>query len=64
MSRIERTNEKYSRAGAKHDEQQQEAVKELEPHAYVPSTMHMGDCQVCGHLQGAAIHSPFRRSPQ
>jgi hypothetical protein len=36
-------------------------VAELQPHAYVPSAMHMGDCQVCGHLQGAAIHSPFRR---
>lgn len=34
---------------------------ELEPHAYVPSIIHMGDCAVCGHLQGAAIHSPFRR---
>jgi hypothetical protein len=29
---------------------------ELEPHAYVPSAMHMGDCQVCGHQQSAAIH--------
>jgi hypothetical protein len=33
----------------------------LQPHAYVPSAMHMGDCLICGHLQGAAIHSPFRR---
>jgi hypothetical protein len=36
-------------------------LAELEPHAYVPSAMHMGDCAVCGHLQGSAIHSPFRR---
>ncbi len=35
---------------------------ELEPHAYMPSTMHQGDCAICGHLQGAAIHSIFRRS--
>lgn len=34
----------------------------LEPHAYAPSVMHMGDCAICGHLQGDAIHSPFRRS--
>jgi hypothetical protein len=30
--------------------------RELEPHAYVPSAMHMGDCQVCGHQQSAPIH--------
>ena len=36
-------------------------VCEIEPHAYVPSAMHMGDCQVCGHLQGAPHHSPFRQ---
>jgi hypothetical protein len=34
----------------------------LEPHAYMPSAMHMGDCAICGHLQGSAIHSIFRRS--
>jgi hypothetical protein len=33
---------------------------ELEPHTYVPSTMHMGDCAICGHLQGSPIHSPLR----
>ncbi len=39
-------------------------LAELEPHAYVPSltSAHMGECVVCGHLQGAAIHSPFRRA--
>ena len=31
----------------------------VEPHAYVPSTMHMGDCMVCGHLQGSPLHSPI-----
>lgn len=37
------------------------AGKELEPHAYMPSSaMYMGDCAVCGHLQGAPIHSPFK----
>lgn len=36
-------------------------VEECEPHAYVPSALHMGDCMVCGHLQDAAHHSPFRR---
>lgn len=36
-------------------------LAELDPHAYVPSTLHMGDCAVCGHRQGSAIHSPFRR---
>lgn len=35
---------------------------ELEPHPYAPSALHMGDCAVCGHLQDAAIHSPFRRA--
>jgi len=32
------------------------AVSFLAPHAYSPSVMHMGDCAVCGHLQGAPIH--------
>lgn len=36
-------------------------VTELDPHAYVPSVAHMGDCAICGHLQGAPIHSPFKR---
>lgn len=36
---------------------------ELQPHAYAPSPAHMGDCAICGHLQGSAIHSPFRRTP-
>ena len=35
-------------------------VEPVEPHAYAPSTMHMGDCAVCGHLQGSPLHSPFR----
>jgi hypothetical protein len=30
----------------------------VQPHTYVPSAMHMGDCAICGHLQGAAIHKP------
>lgn len=37
-------------------------VCEIEPHLYVPSATHMGDCAICGHLQGAPHHSPFRRS--
>jgi uncharacterized small protein (DUF1192 family) len=32
------------------------AGEQLKPHLYVPSTLHMGDCAVCGHLQHAAIH--------
>jgi NTP pyrophosphatase (non-canonical NTP hydrolase) len=28
----------------------------LQPHRYVPSTLHMGDCRICGHLQNADIH--------
>jgi ribosomal protein L37E len=28
----------------------------IEPHRYLPSTLHMGDCAICGHLQGDAIH--------
>ena len=28
----------------------------VEPHDYVPSILHMGDCAICGHLQGDAIH--------
>lgn len=36
-------------------------LDELEPHSYVPSATHMGDCRICGHLQGAAIHSRLRR---
>jgi hypothetical protein len=28
-----------------------------ERHAYVPSTLHMGDCAVCGHLQYEEVHT-------
>src|SRR5262249_40233021 len=28
----------------------------LEPHDYVPSIMHQGDCAICGHIQEAPIH--------
>ena len=31
-------------------------VGPVEPHDYVPSAMHMGDCMICGHLQNAPIH--------
>ncbi len=41
-------------------ETEQRTPAPTEPHAYAPSIMHMGDCSVCGHLQGDAIHSPFR----
>lgn len=33
---------------------------EIKPHNYVPSAMHMGDCAVCGHIQNATIHRPWR----
>lgn len=26
------------------------------PHHYVPSTIHMGDCNICGHLQDYEMH--------
>jgi hypothetical protein len=42
---------------------QETALAMTLPHAYVPSIMHMGDCSVCGHLQGDSIHSPSRRDP-
>lgn len=29
---------------------------ELQPHAYAPSAMHMGDCSICGHTRDASIH--------
>lgn len=38
-------------------------IASVEPHAYAPSIMHMGDCSICGHLQGDAIHSPIRPAP-
>jgi NTP pyrophosphatase (non-canonical NTP hydrolase) len=28
----------------------------LQPHHYVPSALHMGDCRIYGHLQNADIH--------
>lgn len=28
----------------------------LEPHDYTPSTLHMGDCDICGHLRDAPHH--------
>lgn len=31
-------------------------LDELQPHAYVPSAMHMGDCQLCGHIRESPIH--------
>jgi hypothetical protein len=33
-------------------------VVPVEPHYYAPSTMHMGDCAVCGHLQESPLHLP------
>lgn len=35
---------------------EQQQVTPVEPHDYVPSTMHQGDCAVCGHIQDAPIH--------
>ena len=29
------------------------------PHDYHPSTLHMGDCSVCGHLQRDPLHVPI-----
>lgn len=29
----------------------------LEPHIYVPSAVHMGDCAICGNLQNSPIHA-------
>lgn len=29
-------------------------------HEYWPSVMHMGDCQICGHLQDLSIHNKKR----
>lgn len=34
----------------------------LTPHAYVASALHMGDCAVCGQMQGAPVHNPFKRA--
>lgn len=31
-------------------------VGKVKPHAYVPSTMHMGDCAICGHVQTSQLH--------
>lgn len=28
----------------------------LEPHDYTPSTLHIGDCDICGHLRDAPHH--------
>jgi hypothetical protein len=36
--------------------------EKIAPHAYVPSAMHMGDCQICGHVQEAAIHLRIRNA--
>jgi hypothetical protein len=41
-------------------EKQLTPMSELEPHAYAPSPIRM--CAVCGNFQGAAIHSPSRRT--
>lgn len=44
------------------DAAHEQSAPKLEPHAYMPSAQHMGDCYLCGHEQGAPIHSLFRRS--
>jgi 4-hydroxy-L-threonine phosphate dehydrogenase PdxA len=31
-------------------------TREIAPHNYVPSAMHMGDCNVCGNLRDHPIH--------
>ena len=28
----------------------------VEQHHYRPSTMHMGDCDICGHIQDSPLH--------
>ena len=33
----------------------------VKPHAYWPSIIHMGDCQVCGHMQGDEVHQVSER---
>lgn len=33
-----------------------DALREIKPHHYWPSAMHMGDCHICGHLQHHPIH--------
>lgn len=30
----------------------------LRNHAYSPSALHMGDCDVCGHVEASSIHAP------
>lgn len=32
-------------------------TEEVKPHQYIPSTIHMGDCAICGHVQEAPIHN-------
>lgn len=48
--------DEFSRIAAKALAGTDEQPGHLEPHAYVPSPMHQGDCAVCGHVQGSAIH--------
>lgn len=36
-------------------------VSEVQPHHYVPSAMHMGDCDVCGHTQQSPMHLHMRK---
>lgn len=42
-------------------EDAEKAKRPLRPHPYVPSYMHMGDCQSCGHTQHAPIHNSAHR---
>jgi hypothetical protein len=32
------------------------AADEMRPHSYFPSTMHMGDCAVCGNVADHPLH--------
>lgn len=34
-----------------------EGTAVVEPHAYEPSLMHMGDCRVCGNVEHSFAHS-------
>jgi hypothetical protein len=31
---------------------------EVAPHDYVPSALHMGDCNICGNRRDHPIHAP------
>lgn len=46
------------------ERRQQAGQQPIELHCHVPSTMHMGDCVICGNVREASVHLPKVLAPR